>query len=220
MHSMSATREYEELEMTTAENFREAMNQTDVEHIIYLSGIINEKNLSRHLASRKAVEDELGKGSYNFTTLRAGIIIGPGSASFEIIRDLVNKLPVMVAPKWVNTKCQPIGIDDVIVFLSETLFKNETYGKNFDIGGPDILTYKEMMLGYAKIKGLKRSIITVPVMTPRLSSYWLYFVTSTTYNLAVALVNSMKIEVVCRNNDIDKLLGIDPISYEEALKRT
>ncbi len=220
MHSMSSTREYEELEISTAQNFREALSNTNVEHVIYLSGIINEKNLSRHLASRKAVEDELSKGNYYFTTLRAGIIIGSGSASFQIIKDLVEKLPVMVAPKWVNTKCQPIGVDDVISFLSETLFKLETYDKNFDIGGPDILSYKEMMLGYAKTMGLKRLIITLPIMTPRLSSYWLFFITSTTYNLAIALVNSMKVEVVCRNHDIDYILGIKPISYLDALKKT
>lgn len=220
MHSMSATREYEELEMTAALNFRDAMSRTNVDHVIFLSGIINEKNLSRHLASRKAVEDELSKGNYYFTTLRAGIIIGLGSASFEIIKDLVEKLPIMIAPKWVNTKCQPIAIDDVISFLARVLFESETYGKNYDIGGPDILSYKEMMLRYSKIRGLKRSILTVPVMTPRLSSYWLFFVTSTTYNLAVALVNSMKVEVVCRNHDLEQLLGISPISYEEALKRT
>lgn len=220
MHSMSATREYEELEISTAQNFREAMDTKNIEHVVYLSGIINESNLSRHLASRKAVENELKKGNYHLTTLRAGIIIGSGSASFTIIRDLVEKLPLMIAPRWVNTKCQPIGIIDVVRFLSRTLFKKETYDKNYDIGGPDIISYKEMMLRYAKSRGLKRTILTVPVMTPRLSSYWLFFITSTTYNLAVALVNSMKVEVICRNHEIDKILGIKTYTYEEALGST
>jgi uncharacterized protein YbjT (DUF2867 family) len=220
MHSMSASSDYEKLELTSAENFRSTLNQTKVQHVIYLSGIINEKSLSKHLASRKAVEEELAKGHYHFTTLRAGIIIGSGSASFEIIRDLVEKLPVMVTPKWLKTLCQPIGIQDVLNFLSQTLFHAKTYDRSFDIGGPDIMSYKEMLLGFAKVRGLSRYIYIVPVMTPKLSSYWLYFVTSTSYKLATSLVNSMKVEVVCRNDDLNKILNITPISYEEALKRT
>ncbi|MGI8893222.1 MAG: SDR family oxidoreductase [Bacteroidia bacterium] len=217
VHSMSGSKKYEDLEKQSAINFREAISKTDVQHIIFLSGIINEEKLSRHLSSRKNVENELAKGSYNLTTLRAGIIIGSGSASFEIIRDLVEKLPVMIAPKWINTKCQPIGISDVIQFLSQSLFKKEMFNDNFDIGGQDILTYKEMLLEFAGIRNLKRRIYTVPVMTPKLSSYWLYFVTSTSYRLAVALVNSMKIEVVCRDTRINQILNIKPLSYTESL---
>lgn len=220
LHSMSATSDYEELELRCAVNFREAVKNTSIKHTIYLSGIINEDALSRHLASRKAVEIELAKGSYHFTTLRAGIIIGSGSASFEIIRDLVEKLPVMITPKWLNTRCQPIGIADVIQFLQQSLFHEAVYDQSFDIGGPDILTYKEMLLGFAKVRGLKRWIFIVPVMTPKLSSYWLYFVTSTSYKLASALVSSMKIEVVCQNNDINKILDIHPVGYEAALRKT
>lgn len=220
MHSMSTTSDYESLELTSAVNFREAVDRTQASHVIYLTGIINEDSLSKHLSSRKAVEDELGKGKYNFTALRAGIIIGSGSASFEIIRDLVEKLPIMVTPKWLRTRCQPIGIGDVISFLSRCLFNQDTFNRNFDIGGPDILTYKEMLMGYAHVRGLKRTIVIVPVMTPRLSSYWLYFVTATSYKLAVSLVDSMKIEVICRNADINQLVGINPIGYEEALQKT
>lgn len=220
IHSMSTSTDYDQLELISAINFREAVNQTDAKHVIYLSGIVNEQSLSKHLASRKAVEDELAKGKYQFTTLRAGIIIGSGSASFEIIRDLVEKLPIMVAPKWLNTKCQPIGINDVIDFLDKTLFNEATYDKNFDIGGRDVLTYKEMLLGYAKVRDLKRFILIVPVMTPKLSSYWLYFITATSYKLATSLVSSMKIEVVCRNDEINHILKISPIGYEEALQKT
>jgi uncharacterized protein YbjT (DUF2867 family) len=219
VHSMSASADYAEMEQTSAANFREAMNNTKVDHVVYLSGIVNEDELSKHLASRKAVEIELGEGKFHLTTLRAGIIIGSGSASFEIIRDLVEKLPFMITPKWLNTRCQPIGISDVLAFLSETLFKKETYNQNFDIGGPDILTYKEMLLEFAKMRGLKRTILTVPVMTPRISSYWLYFVTSTSFRLAAALVNSMKIEVVCRDQKINEILAIEPITYENALQK-
>lgn len=219
VHSMSTSDDYKKLEERSAINFREALNNKKVKHLIYLGGIVNESNLSKHLASRKNVEEILSKGNYNFTSFRAGIIIGSGSASFEIIRDLVEKLPVMIAPKWLDTKSQPISITDVITILSQSLFNKETYNKVFDIGGSDILTYKEMLLGYAKIRNLRRIILTVPVMTPRLSSYWLYFVTSTSYKLAKALVDSMKVEVICRDSSINKILSISTIGYEEALRK-
>jgi uncharacterized protein YbjT (DUF2867 family) len=219
VHSMSASSDYEVLEQKSAKNFRDAMTKTKVQHVVYLSGIVNETALSKHLTSRKNVESELAKGSYHFTTLRAGIIVGSGSASFEIMRDLVEKLPIMITPKWLNTKCQPIGISDVITILSQSMLNSKTYNRDFDIGGPDILTYKEMLLEFGRIRNLKRYIFTIPVMTPKLSSYWLYFVTSTSYKLAIALVNSMKVEVVCRNNDINEILDIQPINYQTALKR-
>lgn len=219
VHSMSTSKDYEELEKESARNFRDAMERTKVSHVVYLSGIVNESTLSKHLSSRKNVEKELAKGSYNLTTLRAGIIIGSGSASFEIIRDLVEKLPVMVTPIWLKTKCQPIGVSDVITFLVKTMFNEKGYNKDFDIGGPDVLSYKEMLLQFAEIRKLKRKIYVVPVMTPKLSSYWLYFVTSTSYNLANALVNSMKVEVVCRDNVWAETLGIKPGNYEASLTR-
>lgn len=218
VHSMSASSNYKSLEQQSAINFKNALNNTTAQHVIYLSGITNEIELSEHLESRKIVEVELNTGNYSLTTLRAGIIIGSGSASFEIIRDLVEKLPIMVAPKWLNTKCQPIGIADVIKILSKTLLNKATYNQNFDIGGPDILTYRAMLLEFANVRKLKRHIYTVPVMTPKLSSYWLYFVTSTSYKLAVALVHSMKVEVICRKNNLNKILNITPIKYHKALK--
>jgi len=220
MHSMSSSSNYEKLELEAAQNFRESLDKGKVKHVVYLSGIVNEESLSKHLTSRKAVEVELGRGKYHFTTLRAGIIIGSGSASFEIIRDLVEKLPVMIAPKWLNTRCQPIAIKDVIAFLEKTLFEEKTYDQNFDIGGPDVLTYKEMLLEFAKVRGLKRWIGIVPVMTPKLSSYWLYFITSTSYRLATSLVSSMKVEVVARNDEINHLLDVIPMDYETSLRRT
>jgi uncharacterized protein YbjT (DUF2867 family) len=219
VHSMSASSDYDKLELQSAKNFRKALERTRARHVVYLSGIVNEEKLSRHLASRKAVEHELSRGTFRLTTLRAGIIIGSGSASFEIIRDLVEKLPVMITPQWLYTRCQPIGVKDVILFLKNAMMNSKTFDRDFDIGGPDILTYKEMLLKFAEVRHLKRKIYVVPVMTPKLSSYWLYFVTSTTYKLAVALVNSMKVEVVCRNDDLNHILGITPMGYEESLKR-
>ena len=220
MHSMSTSADYDQLELQSARHFRTAMQTTTVKQVIYLSGIANDHSLSKHLASRRAVEHELSLGTYHCTTLRAGVIIGSGSASYEIIRDLVEKLPVMIAPKWLITKCQPIAIRDVINFLTGVLFHPKTFDRSFDIGGPDVLTYKEMLLGYAKVRGLRRWIYTVPVMTPRLSSYWLYFVTSTSFKLAASLVESMKVEVVCRTNELPDLLGIKPFGYEDSLRKT
>ena len=219
VHSMSATKDYADLENTSAINFREAINLTNAKQVIYLSGIVNSNELSKHLSSRKNVEAELGKGKFALSTLRAGIIIGSGSASFEIIRDLVEKLPVMIAPKWLNTKCQPIGISDVIQILVASINCKELFDKSFDIGGKDVLTYQEMLLGFADVRGLKRWIFTVPVMTPRLSSYWLYFVTSTSFNLASTLVDSMKVEVVAENNDIYNILKLKPLGYKESINR-
>lgn len=219
VHSMSTSDDYKKLEQESAINFRDALLNKNVQQVIYLSGIVNETNLSKHLLSRKTVEDELEKGNYALTCLRAGIIVGSGSASFEIMRDLVEKLPIMITPKWLLTRCQPIGISDVQTFLTKSLFNKETFNRNFDIGCEDILSYKEMLLAFAEVRNLKRLIITVPVLTPRLSSYWLYFVTSTSYKLARSLVESMKVEVICRNNEINKILDVKPISYKESLRK-
>ena len=220
IHSMSGENtNYDELESFSAENFVYAINQTNIKQVLYLSGIVNDTSLSKHLSSRKKVETILSTGRFALTTLRAGIIVGSGSASFEIIRDLVNKLPIMITPKWLDTKCQPIAINTVLELLLKSLKNPFTYNKSFDIGGSDILTYKEMLLGFAKARNLKRWIYTVPIMTPKLSSYWLYFVTSTSYKLASALVSSMKVEVICKDNEINDLLGVKPMSYEEALSR-
>lgn len=219
IHSMSTSDDYLTLEEKCAKNFQEGLANRPIEQVIYLSGIVNESSLSKHLQSRKNVENELAKGNYHLTTFRAGIILGSGSASFEIIRDLVEKLPFMITPKWLHTKCQPIAISDVMEFLSKSIGNEKTYDQNFDIGSSDIMSYKEMLLGFAEERGLKRYIITVPIMTPRLSSYWLYFVTSTSYKLAKSLVDSMKIEVICRESNINEIIDISPISYKEALKK-
>ncbi len=220
IHSMSSsTDDFGKLEETCALNFMNRLNQTSVKQVIYLGGIVNSDHLSEHLASRKRVEDVLSKGNFELTTLRAGIIVGSGSASFEIIRDLVEKLPIMIAPRWVNTRSQPIAVADVIQYLSKVLLFPGAYGQAFDIGGPEILTYKDMLLRMAQVRGLQRSIITVPVMSPKLSSYWLYFVTSTSYKLAVNLVNSMKVEVVCQPNHLHRSLNIRLTPYEQAVSR-
>jgi uncharacterized protein YbjT (DUF2867 family) len=219
IHSMSTkTGDFEDLEQECAMNFKERIQRTRAKQVIYLSGIINEAELSKHLSSRKNVEDILAGSTFALTTLRAGIIVGSGSASFEIIRDLVEKLPVMITPRWLKTKCQPIAIRNVVEFLSGVIGKTETYNKSYDIGGPDILSYKEMLLRFAMIRGLKRRIYVVPVMTPKISSYWLYFVTATSFALAKNLVTSMKIEVICKPNNLASLLGISLIDYDTSIR--
>ncbi|MEO0902679.1 MAG: NAD(P)H-binding protein, partial [Bacteroidota bacterium] len=190
IHLMTVTtKNFDELEAQAARNFNEYVKETNIKQVIYLSGIVNDKNLSKHLWSRKNVESILQDGQFSLTVLRAGIIVGSGSSSFEIIRDLCEKLPLMVTPKWVLTKTQPIAIRDVIKFLLGVLGNEKTYSDSFDIAGPDVLTYKEMLHQYAEARGFKNWIYTVPVMTPKLSSYWLYFVTSTSYKLALNLVD-------------------------------
>lgn len=219
IHSMSTQKgDFESMEEICATNFKNRIEQTNAKQVIYLSGIINSEELSKHLSSRKNVESILYGCNVALTTLRAGIIVGSGSASFEIIRDLVEKLPFMITPQWLNTKCQPIAIRNVVEILIGVIGRTETYNRSYDIGGPDILTYKEMLLRFAKIRSLKRRIVTVPIMTPKLSSYWLFFVTSTSYALAKNLVNSMKTEVICKPNNLAELLSIKLISYDTAIK--
>jgi uncharacterized protein YbjT (DUF2867 family) len=219
IHSMTTSiGKFGDLEAASAENFREYMAQSSVKQVIYLGGIANHDHLSEHLESRKNVEEILKKGDYHHTVLRAGIIVGSGSASFEIIRDLVEKLPVMVTPKWLRTHSQPISVRNILHFLTGVIEHPDCLDQSFDIGGPDVLTYKDMLMQYAEVRGLKRRIFIVPVMTPRLSSYWLYFVTATSYKLAVNLVNSMKVEVVTEDRRLQELLKIELLSYREAVK--
>ena len=219
IHSMSTQKgDFENMEEICASNFKNRIEQTNVKQVIYLSGISNADELSKHLSSRKNVETVLSNSNFALTTLKAGIIVGSGSASFEIIRDLVEKLPFMITPRWLKTKCQPIAIRNVVEFLIAVIGKTETYNMSYDIGGPNVLSYKEMLLRFAKIRGLKRRIVIVPVMTPKISSYWLYFVTSTSYALAKNLVNSMKIEVICKPNNLAVLLGIKLIDYDTSIQ--
>lgn len=219
LHAMSiGGNAFSNNELKMAINFREYINSTHTKQIIYLSGISNDKFLSKHLQSRLKVEEELWQSKVPLTVLRAAIIVGSGSASFEIIRDLVEKLPVMVAPRWLNTRCQPIAVRNVIQYLIGVIGKTETYAKVFDIGGPNILTYKQMLYEFAQVRKLKRYIITLPILTPRLSSYWLYFVTSTSYQLARTLVDSLRNEVVVENVGIEEIVPQELLSYSKSIE--
>ncbi|MCL6296102.1 SDR family oxidoreductase [Jejuia spongiicola] len=219
IHSMSnSSKDFEQLEERCAINFKDYIETTNAKQVIYLSGITNEDKLSKHLRSRKNVEHQLTSKKYALTIFKSGIIVGSGSSSFEIIRDLVEKLPFMIAPKWLNTKTQPLAVRDVLAYLTKAAGNEALYNIKCDVFGPEIITYKEMLMQFAEVRKLKRSIITVPVMTPKLSSYWLYFVTSTSYKLATSLVDSMGVQIIGKPSNINDLLDVNPLSYKEAVE--
>jgi len=218
IHSMSNDSDkFEFLEKLAALNFRDFVNKSRAKQVIYLSGLSNDVNLSKHIASRRKVEDILRSGNYATTVLRAGIIVGSGSASFEMIRDLTEKLPILITPSFIHTRCQPIAIRNVIQYLKRILLNEITFNNTYDIGGPEVLTYKEMILFYAKMKGFKRVLIVVPFFNNRLAAFLLSLISSITYHLSLNLINSMKVEMVCKKNDLEKLLKIEPIDYRMAL---
>ncbi|MCP5492777.1 MAG: SDR family oxidoreductase [Chlamydiales bacterium] len=219
VHSMKDAPDFEQLEAKTAKNFVDALKKTNVKQIIFMSGIANEQRMSPHIQSRLHIEEMFKSSGIPTTILRAGIVIGSGSASFEIIRDLVEKLPIMVAPKWIQNQCQPIAIYDVIFYLSAVKVNPQCYNQTFDIGGPDILTYRDMLLILAKVRGLKRWIINVPFLSPRLSSYWLYLVTSTNFFLAQTLVENLTNNFICKNVRIRQILPHQCLGYRESVER-
>lgn len=219
VHTMSYGKDFPIREQNAIDNFLERLRKTNVKQIIYLSGLCSDQNLSPHLASRYRTECTIKAAGIPYTILRAGIIIGSGSASLEIIRDLVEKLPVMVAPKWVENLCQPIAISNVLEYLCRILMNPLCLNRQFDIGGPDQLSYKNMLLTYAKVRNLKRYIFVVPVLTPKLSSYWLYFITSVNFTLASSLVESVKNSAVCTDTSIREIIPVNCLSYEESLQK-
>ncbi len=208
-----------EEEETSARNFIRALGETNCKQVIYLGGIIeDESRLSPHLQGRLAVENVLCSGPVPVTVLRASLIIGSGSASFEIIRDLVEKLPLMVAPKWVLSLCQPIAIRDVLFYLESILLDPRCYGEIYDIGGPEVLSFREVLLRYAAFRGLKRLILNIPLLTPRLSSYWLVLITSVRFSICSYLVESMKHNTRKLNRAIDSLFPHTCLDFEQALE--
>jgi uncharacterized protein YbjT (DUF2867 family) len=218
LHSMGAGKGFKKREEDCARNFSNWVEAARVGRVVYLGGLVPDGELSEHLESREGVNRILRSGSIPVTTLKASIIVGSGSASFEMIRDLSEKLPVMLTPKWTRTRCQPIAIRNVIYYLTGCLDSDETVGGEFDIGGPDVLTYRDLLSIYAEKRGLRRFLIPVPFLTPRLSSHWLRLVTSTTMGLAKSLVESLENETVCREERIKKLIPQRLLSYEEAIE--
>jgi uncharacterized protein YbjT (DUF2867 family) len=221
VHSMSGRKnEFEHQDRIAAENVGFAARQSGVQRIIYLGGLGEKsRTLSPHLRSRHEVGDILRNSGVPVTELRASVIIGPGSASFEMIHHLVNRLPIMICPRWVNVKTQPIGIDDVLRYLSETVENEATTGKIIDIGSPEILTYREMMLAVAEDLKLSRWIIPVPFLTPKLSSYWMNLITPIPVSLAQNLIESLRSETICENNVALQLFSFTPMNFREAVRR-
>ncbi len=220
VHSMAAGKaHFEKLDELCARNFVVYINKTSARQVIFLGGLYGEEPLSSHMASRRHVEQILGTSSVPLTALHAAIIIGSGSASFEIIRDLVEKLPIMVAPRWIKSRCQPISIVDVVAYLKGLLGLEVAFGRSFDIGGPDILSYREIMLRFARFRKLHRHIIDVPVLTPNLSSLWLVFITGVNFSIARSLVDSLKSDAVCKERTIDEILPRTCLTFEQAIQR-
>jgi uncharacterized protein YbjT (DUF2867 family) len=221
IHSMRAGEDFAERDRQAAANFRDAADAAGVERVIYLGGLGEEgEDLSHHLESRREVERVLGEGDYALTTLRAAVIIGQGSASFDMIRQLSSRLPAMITPRWVRNECQPIAIDDVLAYLVGVLDVPETAGGTYEIGGPDVLTYEEIMRTTARVMGRREPVILpVPVLTPRLSSYWVGLVTDVDFRVARPLIDGLKNPVVVSDDRITDLVPIDPTPYEEAVRR-
>jgi uncharacterized protein YbjT (DUF2867 family) len=224
IHSMEGStkkwQEFSKRDRIAAENFAKAASQTNTKRIIYLSGLMDmkHKDLSEHMQSRNEVGDILRTSKAEVTIFRAAVILGQGGGSFQMLQYLVERLPVMVCPKWVLTKSQPISVDDVVTYLIKSIELEDTANKDFDIGGPEILTYVDMMKRYSAILNKPLKIVIIPFLTPRLSSYWIDLITPVKASLARPLIDSLKHEAVVHDNEIQKLIPIKLMSFEESIK--
>ncbi len=222
VHSMNPqSRDFESADRIAANNMVRISHECGVKRIIYLSGLGEDSDqLSKHLKSRHEVSEILRSGPVPVTVLRAAMIIGSGSASFEILRYLVERLPIMVTPLWVKTPNQPIAIRNVIEYLAGCVSKDETVGKTFDIGGKEVLSYMDLMRIYAQVAGLKKRIfIPVPVLTPRLSSLWIHLVTPVPSYIAMPLAEGLRNPVICKDNRIQKIIPQELLDCREAISR-
>lgn len=200
---------FAERDRKAAQNFIRAADEADIQRVIYLGGLGEVGlGLSKHLASRQEVSRILHSGRVSATALRAANIIGAGGAPFEMLRHLVERLPVLVCPRWVDTRCQPIDINDAVAYLFGCLTNPDTSGLELDIGGPDIITYREMMRIYTRVRGLKRLIISVPVLTPHLSALWINLMTPVPSGVVIPLLEGLRNEVICRDNRIRDLVPL------------
>ena len=220
VHSLDVD-DFENKDARASQAFGEAAADAGVRQIVYLGGLGAEGgDLSKHLRSRREVEGLLGAGGVPVTVLRAGIVVGKGGISWELTRQLVKNLPAMVVPRWVSTRTQPIAVDDVIRYLVGVADEPRAFGKVFEIGGPDQLTYLEMLEIASEIaNGRRVPIVRVPVLTPRLSSYWLAFVTDVDATTGRNLIDSMGTEVIVTDRSIQDIVPGDPLPYGEAVRR-
>ena len=221
VHSMQAGEDFEQRDKRAARNFADAAGAAGVDRVIYLGGLGEEhEDLSPHLKSRREVEHTLAEGDYDLTTLRAAIIIGDGSASFEMIRQMDRRLPVMTTPQWVETPSHPIAVDDVIAYLVGVLDVPETAGGTYDVGGPEVMSYAEILKRTGKVMGTGEPyIIPIPVLSPRLSSYWIGFVTDVPTSVARPLIEGLKNPVVADDEAIRELLPVELTPFETAVER-
>ena len=216
--SIRQTLAFAEKDRKAAKNFREAAEQAGLRRIIYLGGLGDDTDrLSHHLASRHEVARILQSGKVKTTVLRAAVIVGAGGASFEIVRYLVERLPVLLCPRWVYTESQPIAIDNVLEYLAGCLETPETEGRSLDIGGPQILSYADLMRMYAKVRGLSRTIIGVPMVPVRLSAYWVSLITPVPTGVALPLAEGLRNTAICRENSIRELIPISLTPMETAI---
>lgn len=219
VHSLQAGAAFAERDRKAARNFTRAANTAGVDRVIYLGGLGETGGeLSEHLRSRREVESVLADGDFALTTLRAAIIIGEGSASFRMVKQLAGRLPIMVTPKWVRTECQPIAIRDVVAYLVGVLDEPKTAGKTYEIGGPDVLTYQEMLSRTAAHLGNHPIIIPVPVLSPQLSVYWVDLVTDVPKSVAHPLVFGLKNPVVVTDDRIRDIVPVELTSIDDAIE--
>jgi len=219
VHSMTARDDFEASDRRAAATFADAASDAGVERVVYLGGLGEERDrLSPHLRSRREVERVLATGTYDLTTLRAAIVVGPRSAGFEMVVQLASRLPVMVTPRWVRTPCQPIAVRDVIAYLAGVLGVPETAGDTYEIGGPDVLTYAAMLRRTARHLGHDPLVLTVPVLTPRLSAYWVGLMTDVPWSVARPLIEGLKNPVVVHDDRLSALVPVDPTPFDEAVR--
>ena len=219
VHSMAAGKSFPKLDAEAARNFAAAAERQQVDRIVYLGGLMPDDPTSVHLKSRSETGDILRAGSVPVTELRAGMIIGPGSAAWEVIRDLVNHLPVMITPKWVFSKSTPIALVNLLKYMADVPLHEETAGQVYDVACHDVLTYKEIMLRYGRMVSKRPLIIPVPVLTPTLSSYWLRLVTSVPTNVARALIGGLSQDVIARDRRIEAIIPQHLLGFDEAAAR-
>jgi uncharacterized protein YbjT (DUF2867 family) len=218
VHSMAAGRDFAAIDLVAAENFARAAEAAGVRRIVYLGGLIPPDPRSQHLRSRAETGDALRRFEVPVTEIRAGMIIGPGSAAYEVMRDLVNHLPVMVTPSWVRSSSTPVALEDLLAYLVAIPDVDAAAGGTFDAGGPDTVTYEDIMRCYGRLVGRTVRIIAVPVLTPRLSSYWLRFVTSVPTNIARALVEGLEHDFVADDAALRRLVPRQLMTLEESLR--
>ncbi len=220
VHSMAAGDDFPRLDREAAANFACAAAEAGVRRIIYLGGLLPTQPVSEHLRSRKETGDYLRAGQVAVTEIRAGMIVGPGSAAFEVIRDLVNHLPLMFTPRWVYTRSSPIALDNLLDYLLRVPYLDETAGQCYDVGGPEVLTYEQIMRQYGEIVGKRPLIIPVPVLTPRLSSYWLRLVTSVPTPIARALIEGLKQDVIAEDKAIREKVPLQLMNFKDSVRST